>query len=181
MRNLRSSLYGRAEAGYEFDALQRQAKLSRLWAWLTRRYRALLCMDRLYRPTKVDRYYYAGAQSIPLAAIRGSVGRCADFDAEFRPLGWHSRERWINIAVAHEKELALPAVDLVRVNDDYFVADGHHRVSVAKAHGQVTIDANVVEWQGAAPAEPSADERCTECRQETGHRPLLNRLVSVSK
>lgn len=181
MRYLRSSLYGRVEAGYEFDALQRQAKLSRLWAWLTRRYRALLYMDQLYRPTKVARYYYAGAQSVPLTAIRGSVGRCADFDAEFRPLGWHSRERWINTAVAHEKELPLPAVDLVRVNDDYFVTDGHHRVSVAKAHGQVTIDAIVVEGQGAAPVEPAEDDCRTECRHETGHLPVLNRLVSVSK
>lgn len=155
-----SSLYGRAEAGYEFDALQRQAKLSQLWASLTRRVRPLLCMDRLYRQAKVDRQYYAGAQAVPVAAIRGSVGRCGDFDVEFRPLWSHNRERWINIAVAHEKEAPLPAVDLVRVNDTYFVADGHHRVSVAKAHGQVTIDANVVEWQGAA-VDKVDDCRCT--------------------
>jgi ParB-like chromosome segregation protein Spo0J len=37
----------------------------------------------------------------------------------------------------------LPPISVVRVGDRYAVRDGHHRVSVAKARGAVTIDATV--------------------------------------
>jgi hypothetical protein len=40
---------------------------------------------------------------------------------------------------------ALPPVDLVKVGEIYFVRDGHHRVSVARALGLSDIDAHVTE------------------------------------
>jgi hypothetical protein len=46
---------------------------------------------------------------------------------------------------------ALPPVELVRVEDIYFVQDGHHRISVARAMGQTCIEAEVVVWQVARP------------------------------
>jgi hypothetical protein len=39
----------------------------------------------------------------------------------------------------------MPPVDLVRVGEIYFVRDGHHRVSVARALGRSDIDAYVTE------------------------------------
>jgi capsule polysaccharide modification protein KpsS len=48
----RSPLYGRGEAGYEFDALQRQANLSKIWSRLRRRQQRLLCMNQLYKQSK---------------------------------------------------------------------------------------------------------------------------------
>jgi hypothetical protein len=41
----------------------------------------------------------------------------------------------------------LPPVSLVQVGDEYFVRDGHHRISVAKAFGQETIEARVAVWE----------------------------------
>jgi hypothetical protein len=32
------------------------------------------------------------------------------------------------------------------VGDDYFVRDGHHRISVARAFGREQIDAEVIVW-----------------------------------
>ena len=58
----------------------------------------------------------------------------------------------MNIAVARASEVMLPAIDLVRVGEHYFVRDGHHRVSVAKFQGQMEIEANVIEWHCAAAA-----------------------------
>jgi hypothetical protein len=53
-------------------------------------------------------------------------------------------------------------VSLYRLDDDYFVQDGHHRVSVARFHGSEWIDAEVTEFRSAgargpgdAPAEAS--------------------------
>jgi hypothetical protein len=40
---------------------------------------------------------------------------------------------------------AMPPVDLVRIGQIYFVRDGHHRVSVARALGHGDIDALVTE------------------------------------
>ena len=37
----------------------------------------------------------------------------------------------------------LPPISVVRIGDGYAVRDGHHRVSVARARGALTIDAAV--------------------------------------
>ena len=37
----------------------------------------------------------------------------------------------------------LPPVELLRVGDRYFVRDGHHRISIAKALGHNSVDAVV--------------------------------------
>jgi hypothetical protein len=42
----------------------------------------------------------------------------------------------------------LPAVSLYKIGEAYFVRDGNHRVSVARYHGVVEIDAEVVEIRG---------------------------------
>ena len=39
----------------------------------------------------------------------------------------------------------MPPIDLVRIGEIYFVRDGHHRVSVARALGRDDIDAHVTE------------------------------------
>jgi len=86
----------------------------------------------------------AGTVVIPMNKIIGTEGRTKDFDKDFHPLKKHNLERWVNIAVAREMGVALPAVDLIQVGDEYYVRDGHHRISVAKAIGQLEIDARIV-------------------------------------
>jgi hypothetical protein len=84
---------------------------------------------------------------VPLAQIVGSEGRCGDFDRDFYPLHDHNRSRWLRIATARQKGIGLPPVDLVQVGDVYFVQDGHHRISVARAFGQADIEARVTVWR----------------------------------
>ena len=88
-------------------------------------------------------------QTIPLLKIQGSQGRSQDFDDAFYPLHDHNRERWLRVALARELGLALPLVQLIRVGDIYIVADGHHRLSVARAVGQLEIEAEVTVWSAA--------------------------------
>lgn len=47
------------------------------------------------------------------------------------------------MAIARARGIQLPPVDLIQVGEHYFVCDGHHRISVAKAQGQVVIEALV--------------------------------------
>ena len=87
----------------------------------------------------------AGQAVVPLDAIVGTVDRGRDFDRSFRPTTGRMRSRWEHIATAMRRGEAMPPVDLVRVGQIYFVRDGHHRVSVARALGRTDIDANVTE------------------------------------
>lgn len=89
---------------------------------------------------------HGGVKLVPLKRIRGSEGRCNDFDAEFRPLNEFNEERWVNVACAQLGDVTLPLVALVQVNDLYYVRDGHHRISVARWLGQQEIEAEVTVW-----------------------------------
>jgi len=42
--------------------------------------------------------------------------------------------------------LALPPVELIQVGEVYFVVDGHHRISAARALKYTHVDAVVTEW-----------------------------------
>jgi hypothetical protein len=86
-----------------------------------------------------------GKAVVPLDAIVGTVDRGRDFDRRFRPTTGRVRSRWEHIAAAMRRGEAMPPVDLVRVGQIYFVRDGHHRVSVARALGHADIDAMVTE------------------------------------
>lgn len=95
----------------------------------------------------------AGLQVVPLDQIVGSVDRGRDFDRRFRPTSGRSRGRWEQIAAAARRGEAFPPVDLVKVGQLYFVRDGHHRVSVARALGRTDIDAYVTEVQTRVDAD----------------------------
>ena len=83
-------------------------------------------------------------REIPLDAITGTfeAGRALDFDSEFRP-SKKARQRWLRVWVGEHTDAGLPPIDVVKVGDGFAVRDGHHRVSVARARGAVTIDAVV--------------------------------------
>lgn len=85
----------------------------------------------------------SGVVNVPLARIVGSEGRTHDFDGAFRPLSDCTRDRWVSIAAAYRNHIPLPPVVLIQVADEYYVRDGHHRVSVARAVGQVEIEGRV--------------------------------------
>ena len=45
--------------------------------------------------------------------------------------------------MAEQRGTLLPPISVVAVGDAYAIRDGHHRVSVARARGALTIDAIV--------------------------------------
>jgi hypothetical protein len=81
---------------------------------------------------------------IPIDSVAGTVepSRSALFDRDFRPSKL-ARSRWERLWLAEHNGAMLPPISVVRVRDGYAVRDGHHRVSVAKARGALTIDAAV--------------------------------------
>jgi hypothetical protein len=85
---------------------------------------------------------------IPLDAIVGTVDPTSDFDADFRPAAERVSSRWQSIARAHRDGRPVPAIVVLERPDGYYVLDGRHRVSVARALGHDTIDA----WGSASPS-----------------------------
>jgi hypothetical protein len=61
------------------------------------------------------------------------------------------RERWEQLALAERRGAAIPPIEVYRIGGLHFVSDGHHRVSIAVATGQQTIDAYVTEIFTAKP------------------------------
>lgn len=93
-------------------------------------------LEALGRDGEID----LGRQDVPVDSIVGTVARVGDFDRELRPRNRALRERWTSLA---RIDGDLPPVELIRLNDLYFVQDGHHRVSIARARGRETVSAHV--------------------------------------
>ena len=83
-------------------------------------------------------------QDIALERIKGTTepNRAEQFDHQFRPAGL-TRCRWLSVWLANHRGTMLPPISVVPVSDGYAIRDGHHRVSVAKALGALSIRAVV--------------------------------------
>ena len=96
---------------------------------------------------KLGNSYEKGLDCVAIDQIVGSVSRCEDFDAHFAPIKERSSQRWARIARLFFLGEAIEAVELIQVADRYFVLDGHHRISVAKALDKKFIDSHVTVLQ----------------------------------
>jgi hypothetical protein len=92
-----------------------------------------------------------GLQTIPLATIVGTLDPRRDFDYRFRPTTNRIRPRWERLALAQRRGEPIPPIQVYRVDGMHFVKDGHHRVSIAAATHQQTIDAYVTEIVTGVP------------------------------
>jgi len=84
---------------------------------------------------------------VSIDQICGSESRVHDFDADFNPLQENTKGRWLSIASAMQRGRQLPPVILIQIGESYFVRDGHHRISVARAQRQKIIRAKVEIWE----------------------------------
>jgi hypothetical protein len=99
---------------------------------------------------------YLGLETVPLDSILGTVDRkTGGFDRNFRPTTARVRARWERIANAVRRGERMPPISLFCIGEVYFVRDGHHRVSVARALGRTHIDAYVVAVQTRVGAQRS--------------------------
>lgn len=134
-----------------FRSVLAKGNLSRLKKRVLKRPQFLYDLSALKPDLSLRGSSYAGIQVVPIRSIIGSEGRVSDFDMDFYPISEESRERWVNMAIVHLSRLPLPPVELIQVGNAYFVRDGHHRISVSRAFGQVAMDAEVITWKAQPP------------------------------
>jgi ParB-like nuclease domain len=159
-------------AGEDFDAARFRAFRKAVLATLTRRGRGLASMDAALEAAGSEGRSFAGVHEIPLDRVVGSAappGKAGDFDPGFLPIGSRLRDRWTRIYRAMVEGEELPPIDVYKVGDNYYVIDGHHRVSVARSLDREFINARVIEVSTTAPLgseiEAAALLRAAEYRQ----------------
>ncbi len=136
----------RARASLQFQSAQRRALVERVLARLGGKQQHLIPFDEVMRILGYARAQrpHREPEPIPLDKIVGSVGRYRDFTRSFLPTDNVSRERWTRVAALLEGP-GWPPIEVYKVGDVYFVKDGNHRVSVARALGLKEIEGYVTE------------------------------------
>jgi len=128
-----------------------KGKISRIRRGILRHRRWLYDLASIKSKIGLRGSYYAGIKVVSMDHIIGTEGRVDGFDINFYPVSEGSRERWVNMALVYLSHIPLPPVKLIQVGDAYFVRDGHHRISVARAFGQIALDAEVITWKAYPP------------------------------
>jgi hypothetical protein len=165
-----------------YSSARNRGQRAMLWATLTGRSRCLLALEEVRQGCQVSTTARSQLETetclVTIAQILGSEGRCGDFDRDFNPLHDHGRERWLRMAAAKRRGSPLPPVDLVQVGNLYFVQDGHHRISVARALGQRHIEARVTVWHvsGSLPWETRAKPSKQGPSQPSGKKTVVGQL-----
>lgn len=135
----------------DFNRARKQALFSRLFSLFSPGRRELLSLTEVRQVIKPRGEHYRGLQQVPVDRIVGSEGRYQDFTKQFLPRREHLRHRWQSVDRAHLTDVILPPIQLYEIGGVYFVRDGNHRVSVARAQGAVDIDAEVTALDSEIP------------------------------
>jgi len=141
----------------DFETARIQAFLRDAGAVLRGDTRPLLSFDEVRRAARLEGQSDRGLNDVPIADIRGSVGRPNDFDASFLPVKPQMRRRWAQLDEAMRRGEPVPPIEVYHLGGVYFVKDGHHRVSVARHLGWKTIPARVIEVKTRAPLTGDMD------------------------
>jgi hypothetical protein len=140
--------FPRADVTDDFLRLRRRQVFAQLTAWLRHAPddNVMLSLNEEVLDTLGRRgERRLGLRTIRLDTIVGTVDANHDFDRRFRPTSDRVRERWERLALVQRRGEPIPPIEVYRVGDLHFVQDGHHRVSIAMAAGEKTIDAYVTE------------------------------------
>jgi hypothetical protein len=142
---------------YRYDRARRRALFEDILSIVSGRSADLLSFEEVRRRLKGRQVISRGLQTIPLDQIVGSVGRYRDFSRAFLPRKSVDMTRWARLDRALNRLEPIPPIEVYRVGDAYFVQDGNHRVSVARANGMTHIDAYVTELPIKVPLGPDDD------------------------
>lgn len=136
-----------AQSEEDFAKARNKALFNEIQHLLSPEAASLISLNQVRGMVKSTVETYVGMQVIPIEKIVGSEGRYNDFDNHFFPKNTFLRTRWEHVDEAAINDIILPPIKVYELGGLYFVRDGNHRVSVAKARGTEFIDAEVVSLQ----------------------------------
>jgi hypothetical protein len=142
-----------AEAARHFGQARVGAFWQEMWALLRRKSTDLLRFEDVKQRLRLRDERYLGLQEIEIDKIVGSVGRYRDFTRTFLPRTNAVRSRWQRLDALARGPEGFPPIEVYKIGDAYFVADGNHRVSVARQLGAKTIESYVTELPTSVPLD----------------------------
>jgi len=119
-----------------------------------------------------------GTRRVPLEKIVGSVGRYHDFDSTFRLKDHLPHERLDHVKKMMKEGKSLPPVELYQFRDEYYVLDGHHRVSAAKEFGYEDLEARIVQ---VIPADHTLENMLYRERGDFSEKAKLPELIDLTE
>ncbi|MGQ9684223.1 MAG: DUF4032 domain-containing protein [Anaerolineae bacterium] len=125
----------------------------------------LLSFEEARRALRANQQLPPTTETIPVDKIVGSVGRYKDFTRAFLPRKGASAERWRRLDRALERMETIPPIEVYQLGDVYFVRDGNHRVSVARANGVKFIEARVTRLTSRVPLTTDAADQLEIIRE----------------
>jgi len=138
----------------DFSRLRTKETISRILSLLKAQRDEMLSLGDVRSIVRPDSETYRGMQTVAIERIVGSEGRYKDFNKAFLPRHDKMMKRWMRVDVAHYQNIELPPISLFEIGGVYFVRDGNHRVSVAKAQGAAFIDAEVISLSSEVKLAP---------------------------
>jgi len=138
----------------DFGRLRTRETFTRILSLLKAREDQMLSLGDVRSLLRPESETYKGMQTILIDRIVGSEGRYKDFNRAFLPRHDKLMRRWISVDMAHYQDVSLPPIKVFEIGGAYFVRDGNHRVSVAKAKGAEFIDAEVISLSSEIPLTP---------------------------
>jgi hypothetical protein len=147
------------EAREDFDAARYRAFRRAIRGLLMRRRRELLSLEGVLRAVGREAQSSGGVQEIPLDRVVGSAdaGRAKEFDSAFLPQSRRLRDRWSQVYAAVLDGVELDPIDVYKLGDNYYVSDGHHRVSVLRRLGRDRVKARVTNVGTRVPLPAGVD------------------------
>jgi hypothetical protein len=140
-----------------FDRARRSAMFRDILDIVSGESHDLLPFEEVRRQLGIYGGIRRGLQLIPLDKIVGSVGRYRDFTRAFLPRAGVQPDRWAHVDEVWNRLEYIPPIEVYQIGDAYFVHDGNHRVSVARANGATHIEAYVTEVPTKVPIGPEDD------------------------
>ena len=139
--------FSKTQSEDDFNKAHTKAFINEIQHLLSPEEASLISLNDVKQMIKASAETYIGMKVIPIDKIVGSEGRYNDFDNRFFPKSSHLKNRWQHVDEAAIQDITLPPIKVYEIAGLYFVRDGNHRVSVAKARGTEFIDAEVVSLQ----------------------------------
>ena len=128
----------------DFSRFKSKARRSKLLLALKGKKDDLLSFEDVKKIMSPTGESYIGCKTVHIEQIVGCEGRAKDFNHSFCPRREFLRHRWCKVDTAYCDGVILPPVKLLELGGLYFVRDGNHRISIARAHRVAFIDAEVI-------------------------------------
>lgn len=116
----------------------------------------LLPLDEVRRRLRIVGQSAGGLREVPVDRIVGSVDRSEDFGRDFAARRRLSRSRLAGLRAAFP-DGTLPPIEVYEAGGLFFVADGHHRVALAREQGIEFLDAHVTRLHTNYELPPDVD------------------------